>query len=139
MSNGNKKEVCSKFAASLEQFLQHTEIVVMKQLQADVYLKLVQPAHKIGTAKVDFLLQKEGESFKLYLDESTHALRPNLIESLTSSIVSCVAQMSDIDYKTLQEPEKAISILLQAETADQVIDLLDQLDVATWCIGTGRR
>ena len=131
MSNGNKKEVCSKFAASLKQFLQHTEIVVMKQLQADVYLKLVQPAHNIGTAKVDFLLQKEGESFKLYLDESTQALRPYLMESLTSSIVSCVAQMSDIDYKTLQEPEKAISILLQAETTDQVIDLLDHLDVAT--------
>ena len=131
MSNGNKKEVCSKFAASLKQFLQHTEIVVMKQLQADVFLKLFQPAHKIGTAKVDFLLQKEGESFTLYLDESTQALRPYLMESLTSSIVSCVAQMSDIDYKTLQEPEKAISILLQAETTDQVIDLLDQLDVAT--------
>ena len=130
LSNGNNKEVCSKFAASLEQFLQHTEIVVMKQLQADVYLKLVHPAHKIGTAKVDFLLQNKGGSFKLYLDENTHALRPNLIESLTSLIVLCVAQMSDIDHKTLQEPEKAISILLQAETADQVIDLLEQLDVA---------
>ena len=127
--NSNGEELCSQFTDSLKIFLQRAEIVSVRNLQVNVFLKLVKPAQKIGTAKVDFLLQRNEESIFLYVDSEAYALRLNFFELLTSVIVSCVAEIGEIDVKSLKEPDLAVSHLLKAETTDDVSKLLEDLEV----------
>ena len=128
-SNSNEEELSSQFADSLKIFLQNTQIFSVRNLQSNLLLKLVEPPKKIGTAKVDFLLQRNEESISLYIDAEAHALRLNLFELLTSGIVSCVAEIGGIDVKSLKQPDLAISYLLKAETAGDVSRLLEDLEV----------
>ena len=128
-SNSNEEELSSQFTDSLKIFLQNTKIFSVRNLQSNLLLKLVEPPKKIGTAKVDFLLQRNEESISLYIDAEAHALRLNLFELLTSAIVSCVAEIGGIDVKSLKQPDLAISHLLKAETAGDVSRLLEDLEV----------
>ena len=127
--HSNGKELCSQFTESLGVFLQNVEIFSVRNLEINVFLKLVEPAQKIGMAKVDFLLRRNEESFLLYVDSDVYALRPNFFELLTSAIVSCVAEIGGIDVKSLKEPNLSVSHLLKAETPDDVSKLLEDLDV----------
>ena len=128
-SNFNEEELSSQFADSLKIFLQNTQIFSVRNLQSNLLLKLVEPPKRIGTAKVDFLLQRNEESISLYIDAEAHALQLNLFELLTSAIVSCVAEIGGIDVKSLKQPDLAISHLLKAETAGDVSRLLEDLEV----------
>ena len=128
-SNSNEEELSYQFVYSLEMFLQNTQIFSVRNLQSNLLLKLVEPPKKIGTAKLDFLLQRNDESISLYIDAEAHALRLNLFELLTSAIVSCVAEIGGIDVKSLKQPDLAISYLLKAETAGDVSRLLEDLEV----------
>ena len=128
-SNSNEEELSSQFTDSLKIFLQNIKIFSVRNLQSNLLLKLVEPPKKIGTAKVDFLLQRNEESISLYIDVEAHALRLNLFELLTSTIVSCVAEIGGIDVKSLKQPDLAISHLLTAETAGDVSNLLEDLKV----------
>jgi len=127
--NSNGEELCSQFTDSLRMFLQSVEIFSVRNLQINVFLKLVKPVQKIGTARVDFLLQRTEESIFLYVDSEAYALRLNFFELLTSAIVSCVAEIGGIDVKSLKEPDLAVSHLLKAETTDDVSKLLEDLEV----------
>ena len=128
-NNSNEEELSSQFTDSLKIFLQNITIFSVQNLQSNLLLNLVEPPKKIGTAKVDFLLQRNEESISLYIDAEAHALRLNLFELLTSAIVSCVAEIGGIDVKSLKQPDLAISHLLKAETTGDVSRLLEDLEV----------
>ena len=128
-SNFNEEELSSQFADSLKIFLQNTQIFSVRNLQSNLLLKLVEPPKKIGTAKVDFLLQRNDESISLYIDAAAHALRLKFFELLSSVIVSCVAEIGGIDVKSLKQPDLAVSHLLKAVTVDEVSKLLEDLEV----------
>ena len=128
-SNSNEEELSSQFTDSLKIFLQNIKIFSVRNLRSNLLLKLVKPPKKIGTAKVDFLLQRNEESISLYIDVEAYALRLNFFELLTSAIVSCVAEIGGIDVKSLRQPDLAISHLLKAEKAGDVLRLLEDLDL----------
>jgi len=118
---------CSKFTTALQQFLQNTKIVVYKHLEADIFLTLVTPRKRIGTAEVPFLIQKsEEQTFTLCLGEVTPLNLPTL---LATSIVSCVVQLCRIDPKALSIPEDVVAKLLTAESLDHIVGILEELDI----------
>ena len=121
------KQVSSKFTTTLQTFLQNTKIVVYKHLQADIFLSLVTPRKKIGTAEVPFLIQKSGEQqFCLCLSRDT---RLNLLKVLVSSIVSCVAQLCSVNPEALGNPENVIEELLAVQHLDDIVGILVQYDI----------
>ena len=124
------KEQCAKFRTSLEWFLENIEVITMENLHTDIMLKIIQPPQNIGTAKVDFLLQKTECFFCLYIDEKSASLGLQSFEALVNSIVLCVAQRGEIDIKTLKEAESAaIGIILRAESEVELYTHLQELQV----------
>ena len=118
---------CLKFTTALQVFLQNTKIKVYKHLQADIFLTLVTPRKKIGRAKVPFLFQKYAEqTFCLCLSEFAPL---NILSLLASSIVSCVAQLCEVDPKALGNPDNIIERLLTAERPDHILDILEDMDI----------
>ena len=121
------KQDCSKFTTTLQMFLQNTKIVVYKHLQADIFLTLGTSRKKIGTAEVPFLVQKsEQKTFCLCLNEITPL---NLLKFLASSMVSCVAELCEVDPKVLGNPEEVIANLLAVECPDDIASILEESDI----------
>ena len=132
------KEVCAKFRAALEWFLENIEVITIENLCTDIMLKITQPPRNIGTAKVDFLLQKTECSICLYIDEN---VSPTLglwsFKALVNSIVLCVAQRGEMDIKNLEEAESAIELTLRAESEVELHTYLVELQVAIGDIDIG--
>ena len=125
------KEQCSKFRASLEYFLENIEVITMENLHNDIMLKITQQPQNIGTAKVDFLLQKTEYYFCLYIDENVSPmLGLQSFKALVNSIVLCVAQRGEIDIKNLDEAESAIGLILKAESEVELYMHLEDLKVS---------
>ena len=125
-----KKEVCAKFRASLEWFLRNIEVITMENLRTDIMLRITQPPQNIGTAKVDFLLQKTECSICLYIDDSvSRTLGLQSFEALVHSILLCVAQRGEIDVKNLEEAELAIELILKAESEVELYKQLEELQI----------
>ena len=121
------EKVCLKFTTALQEFLQNTKIVVYKHLQADIFLTLDTPRKKIGMAEVPLLIQKSTEQkFCVCLSEVTPL---NLLSLLARSIVSCVAQVCEVDTKSLGNPDNIIERLLTAENPDHIVDILEDMDI----------
>ena len=129
-SSSIDEQLCTKFRASLEWFLKNIEVITIENLQADIILKITQPPQNIGTAKVDFLLQNKDCSFHLYIDANvTLTLGLCSFEALVNSIVLHVAQRSQISLKELDGVEKAIDIILRAESELELSKLLEELEI----------
>ena len=122
------EEVCAKFRAALEWFLENIEVITMENLHTDIILKITQPPQNIGTAKVDFLLQKTECSICLYIDKSTTLGLQ--FDTLVNSIVLCVAQRGEMDTKQLKGADSAIAMILRAESEAQLYEHLEELQIA---------
>ena len=138
LRSSTDKEVCAKFRAALEWFLENIEVITIENLCTDIMLKITQPPRNIGTAKVDFLLQKTECSICLYIDEN---VSPTLglwsSKALLNSIVLCVAQRGEMDIKNLEEAESAIELILRAESEVELHTYLVDLQVAISDIDIG--
>jgi sacsin len=115
-------ETCRKFSQAIEEFCSAVKVYTVANLKVDVYLTLTNPPTKIGTAKVDYVLERDSHS--LYIDSESDALTIDLFELLTSSIVSCAAAMGQIDPKGLVQPERAVGFLLRGPTSYQIKQML---------------
>ena len=124
-------DISRKFAESLEIFRKSLKVVTVSNLTVDIFLDVVNPPCKIGTAKVRFSLQKEVNGFCLYVDENVHPGFYNLFEALTSTITECVAGMAGINKNSLNNPEQALKIMLQAPSADELAYILYDLGINT--------
>ena len=124
-------DISRKFAESLEIFRKSLKVVTVSNLTVDIFLDVVNPPCKIGTAKVRFSLQKEVNGFCLYVDENAHPGFYNLFEALTSTITECVAGMAGIHKNSLNNPEQALKIILQASSADELACILNDLGINT--------
>ena len=131
----SKKEICAKFGQSLEEFSKSVQVITVSNLKVDVHLELVSPPYKLGTAKVDFLLQQSTADYSLlhlYIDDKANPLTSfNLLESLTHAIVSHVAQTAEIDLSCLNQPEKAVEKMLQVSKPEDLRLVLDSLGINT--------
>ena len=127
------KEDCTAFASTLNNFLAKLEIRTVSALNATAYLNVISPPSKLGTAKVDFLLQKEEEDYQysLFLDEDADALKYGLLDNLTESLVRFVGKLSGVDTRYFREPEKAIEHVLRASTPAHLQKILQGLGVKT--------
>ena len=129
-SSSVDKKMCAEFRASLEWFLTKVEVITVENLHADIILKITQPPQNIGTAKVDFLLQKKVCSFLLYIDANvTLTLGLQSFKALVNSMLLHVAQRSEIDIKKLEEAEFAICLILKAESEEELYKYLEDLQV----------
>ena len=103
----------------------------MDNLHADIILKITEPPQNVGTAKVEFLLQKNETLLCLYIDANvTFTLSPRSFEALVNFIVLHVAQRSGIDIKKLEEAESAIGIILKAESEVELFKHLEDVQVS---------
>ena len=135
-SSSIDKKLCTNFRAALELFLKNVDVITMKNLHADIVLKIVQPPQNIGTAKVDFLLQENESLFCLYVDANAPPmLGLQSFKALVNSIVLHVARRSKIDIKQLEEAESAIDIILKAESEAELYQHLEDLQVSIDGIG----
>ena len=135
-SSSVDEQLCTAFRASLEWFLKNLQVTTIENLQADIILKITQPPQNIGTAKVDFLLQKKDCSFFVYIDANvTLTLGLRSFEALVNSIVLHVAQRGQISLKDLDGAEKAIDIILRAESELELSEQLEELEMPVDSIG----
>ena len=119
------KTPTDEFMRNLERFRSCVKVLAVTDLQVDVYLTLISPAPKIGTVKVDFLLQSEASGdHSLHIDKDVYALKLNLLESLTTAIVTHVVGMGSATVD-IQAAERAFGILLKAPTVHQIEELLN--------------
>ena len=130
-------ETCKKFSQAIEEFCSAVKVYTVANLKVDVYLTLTNPPTKIGTAKVDYVLERESHS--LYIDSEADALTIDLFESLTSSIVSCAAGMGQIDPKGLVQPERAVGFLLRGPNSYQIKQMLHRQGISAKYEPTGRK
>ena len=129
-------ETCTKFSQAIGGFCNSVRVYTVANLKVDVYLTLTNPPAKIGTAKVDYLLERE--SCSLYIDSEADALTIDLFESLTSSIVSCAADMGQVDCNSLVQPERAVGFLLRGPNSHQIKQMLHKQGIKAKYEPTGR-
>ena len=133
MASQVEKEVCERFAESLSDFCSTVKVYTVMTLNVDVHLTLSDLPVHIGTAMVDFTLvhSRESESFVLYVNNAARFKR-NLVDSLSRSIVTTVTDMRGMDVEKIAghvDLEKAISILLEGPSKEEIDDLLDDFGV----------
>ena len=121
-------ETCKKFSRAIEKFCTSVKVYTVANLKVDVYLTLTRPPTNIGRAKVDYLLERE--SCSLYIDSEADALTIDLFESLTSGIVSCVADMGKVTVNSLIQPERAVGFLLRGPSSYQIKQMLHKRGIS---------
>ena len=126
--NSNAPEICEKLQASLEQFFRNAEIATVKHLTVDLWLEINKPSEHIGTAEVDFHIEKKTKnSFMLYVDKDARKIF--FFENLSIAILSLAAEMCGVSMNDIKEPQSALTYLLKAETSENISSILRELDV----------
>ena len=116
------EDSCEKFSQAIADICGSIRVYSVRNLTVDVLLNVCQPPAKLGTAKMDFLL--DTESFLLYFDSEAHPLTFNVLESLTDTFISCAAKISQVDVSQLVHPERVIGNLLKDPTPIQIKEML---------------
>ena len=120
--SGKNEDSCDKFSQAIADICGSIRVYSVRNLTVDVLLNVCQPPTKLGTAKMDFLF--DTESFSLYFDSAAHPLTFNIFESLTSTLISCAAKISQVDVSQLIHPERVIGNLLKDPTPIQIKEML---------------
>ena len=127
--NGNPPELCGNLKTSLDLFFNNCEVVTVKNLTVDLWLEIDRPAEKIGTAEVDFHIEKKTDgTFCLYIDKEARKIF--FFESLSTAILSLAAEMCNTSVKCIKEPQAALTYLLKAETSDDIRRTLREIGVS---------
>ena len=135
---------CEHFAQAIVNFHQSVEVFSVFDLEIDVYIKLTEEPTKIGSAKVDFLLEcdKRKVSTLLYVDSRTNAHSLNFFEFLASSITLFVAKVSNIEseiQEIIEPAVKAVEILLKGPSPAEIRQVLNNLGMSTTGLQLQRR
>ena len=126
--SGKNEDSCDKFSQAIADICESIQVYSVLDLTVDVLLNVCQPPAKVGTAKMDFLL--DVESHALYFDSAAHPLTFNIFESLTNTLISCAAKISQVDVSQLIHPERAIGSLLKSPTPIQIKEMLHALGIS---------
>ncbi|MCG8624025.1 MAG: hypothetical protein MJE68_18795, partial [Proteobacteria bacterium] len=122
--SGKNEDSCDKFSQAIAYICGSIQVYSVRNLTVDVLLNVCQPPAKLGTAKMDFLLDTESLNFSLYFDSAAHPLTFNIFESLTDTFISCAAKISQVDVSQLVHPERVIGNLLKDPTPIQIKEML---------------
>jgi sacsin len=125
--SGKNEDSCDKFSLAIADICGSIQVYSVHNLTVDVLLNVCQPPAKLGTAKMDFLL--DTESLSLYFDSAATPLTFNIFESLTSTFISCAARISEVDVSQLLHLEVAIGSLLKNPTPIQIKEMLHVLGI----------
>ena len=129
----NPPKVCEKLRASLDHFFRCCEVITVRHLTVDLWLKVHQPEVCIGTAQVDFHIEKnENSKICLYIDKD--ARRIFFFESLSRAIMALTAEMSGVRIKDIKEPDNVLTYLLKAETSEEVQSTLREIGVKDFAL-----
>ena len=126
--SGKNEDSCDNFSQAIAEMCGSIQVYSVPNLTVDVLLNICQPPAKLGTAKMDFLLDIESHS--LYFDSAAHPLTFNIFESLTSTIISYAAKISQVDVNQLIHPERAIGSLLKCPTQIQIKEMLHAMGIS---------
>ena len=127
-SSGENEASCDQFSQAIAELCTTIQVYSVPDLTVDLLLNVCQPPTKIGTAKMDFLLDVESHS--LYFDSAAHPLTFNIFESLTNSFISYAVKVSQVDVNRLVHPERAIESLLKGPTPNQIKEMLHTLGIS---------
>ena len=115
----NPPKICEKLEASLRHFFRSCEVVTVKNLTVDLWLKISQPEVCIGTAQVDFHIEKKTDTkICLYIDKEARKIF--FYKNLSRAILAVAAEISGVQMQDIKEPENVLTHLLQAETSDEI-------------------
>ena len=129
--NSNAPEICKKLQGSLEIFFRNTEVVTVKHLTVDLLLEINKSSEHIGTAEVDFHIDKNtADTFMLYVDKDARKIL--FFENLSMAILSLAAEMCGVSMKDIKKPQSALTYLLKAQTSEQILSTLRELDVSNF-------
>ena len=122
------KEICDKLIESLDLFFNNIEVLTVKHLTVEVSLTVVNPYEYIGTAEVDFLIERNDDNtFVLFVDDKARQIF--FYENLSSAIMSQAAEMGGVAMKDVKEPQKTLVHLLKAQNSDDIRSTLRELNV----------
>ena len=119
--------LCREFEQFLLRFLQNIRIFTVNNLQTDIALTTVQPHQTLGRATVDFHLEKDEHFFNFYVNVRISAMRNlRVYMYLASYLISAIKQLQrKVSYSTLDNLKHFLEMLLRAQTADEIHDVLD--------------
>ena len=119
--------LCREFEQFLLRFLQNIRIFTVNNLQTDIALITVQPHQTLGRATVDFHLQNDEHFSNFYVNLRISAMRNfHAYKYLASYLVSAMKQLQkNVSYSTLDSLKHFLEMLLRAQTADEIYDVLD--------------
>ena len=113
--------LCRQFEQFLIEFLQNIRIfTISNNLQVNVTLKTVQPKQTLGTATVDFHLQKDKHSFSFYVSAVRNVYA---FEYLAEYLILVMKSMCS--YPIPSELKYLLAMLLRAQTTEDIYDVLD--------------
>ena len=127
---GNNADLCRCFSAHLSKFLENLQVFTVKNLKVNVFLKLVDPPAKIGTASVDFFFQPphDDQGYFLYLEEKLDPFSvTDLVDDLSKEVTKSVLNMQmSTSLTDLNQTDafKAVKLMIRVDNIDELQDYL---------------
>lgn len=125
--NPSEKQAYTRFASSLKILVKSVEVLTVTNLTVDILYK---EKFSIGTANVDFLLQKSGEGeYTLFVHE--HPLLFRIYERIVKRITKEVLTRSGVSRTALavDHVEEVMGVILSGGTVDNIKKVLVIMDV----------
>lgn len=119
-------ELCHNFKPVLEQFVQNIHVHQVKNLKITFVLK--EQRKEVGSAKVDFHIQKNGATYHLYIDSSIREFMGAMVyDCLIEYIVSIMnSSCTSGSIPSLSNLKTILQLLLRAQTPQDLSYVLNK-------------